>query len=77
MQSGLDWVIVRPAALTNGKHTGAIREGKDVGSLWFTHRISRSDVASFMLSKLRNDKYVRDTPGVEGDVGRLAKGYMR
>lgn len=76
-QSSLDWVIVRPAALTNGKQSGAIREGKDVGSLFFTHSISRADVASFMLSEVKDDRYVRDTPGVESGVGRLTTGYLR
>jgi putative NADH-flavin reductase len=77
MQSGLDWIIVRPAALTNGKQTGVIREGKDIGSLLFTHRISRADVASFMLSELRDDRYVKDTPGVESGVSVLTTGYLR
>ena len=77
MQSSLDWVIVRPAALTNGKQTGVVREGKDIGSLLFTHRISRADVASFMLSELRDDRYLKDTPGVESGVGSLTTGYLR
>ena len=76
-QSSLDWVIVRPAELTNGKQSGAIREGKDVGSLFFTRSISRADVASFMLSELKDDRYVRDTPGVESGVSRLTTGYLR
>jgi len=77
MQSSLDWIIVRPAALTNGKQTGVVREGKDIGSLLFTHRISRADVASFMLSELRDDRYLKDTPGVESGVGSLTTGYLR
>ena len=40
MLSSLDWVIVRPAAPTNGKQTGAVREGRDIGSFLFTDRIS-------------------------------------
>jgi putative NADH-flavin reductase len=77
MQSSLDWIIVRPAALTNGKQTGAVREGKDIGSHLFTHRISRADVASFMLSEVKDDRYVRDTPGVESAVSTLTTGYLR
>ena len=77
MQSSLDWIIVRPAALTNGKQTGAVREGKDIGSFLFTHRISRADVASFMLSEVKDDRYVRDTPGVESAVSTLTTGYLR
>jgi putative NADH-flavin reductase len=77
MQSALDWVIVRPAALTNGKQTGSVHEGKDVGSHWFTHSISRADVASFMLSELRDDRYLRDTPGVESAANQLTTGFLR
>jgi putative NADH-flavin reductase len=77
MQSSLDWIIVRPAALTNGKQTGAVREGKDIGSLLFTHRISRADVASFMLAEVTDDRYVKDTPGIESGVSRLTTGYLR
>lgn len=77
MQSALDWVIVRPAALTNGKQTGAVREGKDVGSRFLTHSISRADVASFMLSEVKDDRYLRDTPGVESGASRLTTGYLR
>src|SRR5438309_8523951 len=44
MQSSLDWIIVRPADLTNGKLTGTSNEGKDIGSLLFTNRILRVDV---------------------------------
>ena len=77
MLSSLDWGVVRPAALTNGKQTGAVREGRDIGSFLFTHRISRADVASFMLSEVKDDRYVRDTPGLESGVSRLTTGYLR
>jgi putative NADH-flavin reductase len=77
MQSSLDWVIVRPAALTNGKQTGAVHDGTNVGSLLLTHTISRADVASFMLSELKDDRYIRDTPGVESGASRLTTGFLR
>ena len=77
MQSDLDWVIVRPAALTNGKQTGAVNDGKNVGSLVFTHSVSRADVASFMLSEVKDDRYLRDTPGVESGATRLTTGFLR
>jgi len=76
-QSALDWVIVRPALLTNGKQTGAVNDGKNVGSLLFTHSISRADVASFMLSEVKDDRYLRETPGVESGATRLTTGFMR
>jgi putative NADH-flavin reductase len=76
-QSALDWVIVRPALLTNGRQTGAVNDGKNVGSLLFTHSISRADVASFMLSEVKDDRYLRETPGVESGATRLTTGFMR
>ena len=63
-ESSLDWVIVRPAQLTNGKKRGVYRHGKDIGSYIFTARISRADVADFMLRQLTDDSYLRQTPGV-------------
>ncbi|WP_213761622.1 SDR family oxidoreductase [Caballeronia sp. dw_19] len=47
-RSGLDWTLVRPPALTNGKRTGDYRFGADlkIGPLG---RISRADVADFIL----------------------------
>lgn len=62
--SALDWVIVRPAALTNGPRRGAYRHGEDIGHWLFTRSISRSDVADFMLKQLTENKYLHMTPGV-------------
>lgn len=57
--SGLDWVIVRPAVLTGGARRGACRHGLRIGSLLWTARIARADVAAFMLDQLRSDDYLR------------------
>ena len=62
--STLDWVIVRPAALTNGARRNAYRAGPDVGNWFVPSRISRSDVASFMLDQLTAGEYLRKTPGL-------------
>lgn len=62
--SGLDWVIVRPAALTNGSKRGRYRHGPHVGSWILTLRISRADVADFMLNQLSDDRYHRSTPAI-------------
>jgi uncharacterized protein YbjT (DUF2867 family) len=62
--SGLDWVIVRPAALTNGPRRGSVRHGPGVGSWLLTLRVSRADVAAFMLDQLDDDTYLHSTPGV-------------
>ena len=62
--SQLDWVIVRPAALTNGSRRGVYREGMSIGHWFFTPKISRADVADFMLKQLTDNTYLRKTPGV-------------
>jgi putative NADH-flavin reductase len=41
-ESMLDWVIVRPGQLTNGRKRGAYRAGNDIGSYILTVKISRA-----------------------------------
>ena len=60
-QSQLDWVIVRPAGLRNEPLTGEYRTGEDIE---FGARISRADVADFMLKQLTDDTYLKQTPGI-------------
>ena len=62
--SDTEWVIVRPGALTDGKKESRYRHGNDVGSFFLTKRISRADVADFMLNQLTSDTYLRTAPGV-------------
>jgi putative NADH-flavin reductase len=62
--SNLDWVIVRPGMLTNGAKRQAYRHGLEVGSYLWPVRISRADVADFMLNQLNQDNYLRMAPGV-------------
>jgi len=60
-QSGLDWVIVRPGFLTNGSRTGdyrALTELKDVKA----GKISRADVADFILREAAEMKHKGRTP---------------
>jgi len=64
--SSAEWVIVRPGALTNGEKRGIRREDAGVGSFLWTVRISRADVAAFMLDQLTSDQYLRKAPGVSG-----------
>lgn len=63
-QSGVEWVIVRPGALTDGEARGRLRHGRHIGSLLLTVRVSRADVATFMLDQLSSDTYLRQAPGV-------------
>jgi putative NADH-flavin reductase len=61
--SRVEWVIVRPGLLNNGAKRGRYRHGR-VGSFLWTVRISRADVADFMLNQLSSDTYLRTAPGV-------------
>jgi putative NADH-flavin reductase len=60
----LDWVIVRPGQLTNGSKRGTYRTGNDIGSYILTVKISRADVADFMLRQLTDNTYLGQTPSV-------------
>ena len=62
--SRLDWIVVRPGMLTNGARRGRYRHGSGLGSVLWTVRISRADVADFMLSQLVGETYLRRSPGV-------------
>jgi uncharacterized protein YbjT (DUF2867 family) len=62
--SNAEWVIVRPGVLTNSTKRGRLRHGHHVGSFLPTVRISRADVAEFMLDQLASDRYLRRAPGV-------------
>jgi putative NADH-flavin reductase len=60
--SDLDWTVVRVPMLTDGPHTGKVKTGsvgKGVGA-----RLSRADMADFMLGQLTDDRYVRRSPAI-------------
>lgn len=63
-ESGLDWTIVRPAAFTDGNLTGAYRHGFAPTEKGLTLKISRADVADFVLKQLGDPSYMRKTPGL-------------
>lgn len=63
-QSRLNWTIVRPTALTNGSHTGEYKHGFPLTGKNLKNKISRADVADFMLKQLTDDTYIRKTPGL-------------
>lgn len=64
MRSGLDWTIVRPAAYTDGQRTGNYRHGFPPTAKALKLKVSRADVADFVLSQLADNSYVHQTPGV-------------
>lgn len=63
-QSGLNWTIVRPVTLTNGKHTGQYRSGEGIHSKGFPVIISRADVADLMLQQVTDDTFLRKATGI-------------
>ena len=64
--SDVEWTIVRPGVLTNAEKRGRYRHGSRIGSFLWTARVSRADVADFMLNQLESDTYLRAAPGVCG-----------
>jgi hypothetical protein len=56
--SDLDWTIAYPTALTNGPATGVYRVGERVALRGFP-KVSRADVADFIVSQIVDDKYLR------------------
>ena len=63
-RSDLDWTIVRPAAFTDGGRTGEYRYGFPSSKKGLGLKISRVDVAEFMLDQLTDGAYLRQAPGL-------------
>jgi hypothetical protein len=64
MNSELDWIIVRPAGLTNGPRTGAYKHLVGELKVPITSRISRANTTEFMLKQLTDDAYLWKTLGL-------------
>lgn len=62
--SSLDWVIVRPGALTNTPGHGQCRSGQLIGSFISTVSIPRADVARFMLDQLTDPSNLGTAIGI-------------
>ena len=63
-ESQLDWIIARPAALTDGEHTGSYQHGFTSDNKTVTFKISRADTADFMLKQLADNNYLQKTPSI-------------
>jgi putative NADH-flavin reductase len=59
--SDTEWTIVRPGFLTNGPLTKKYRVITDLTGVT-AGKISRADVAHFLLEELATNRYVRQTP---------------
>ena len=64
MNSELEWTIVRPGQLTNGKKRTVYKHGSGVGHYILTKMISRADVAHFMLYLLNSNTYLKKAVGI-------------
>lgn len=62
-ESGLDWQAVRPTTLTHGPRTDRVRIADRFAT---TARISREDVAAFLLRELERPAFSARTPLVTG-----------
>ena len=64
MESNLKWTLVRPGAFTDGQATGNFRHGFSPDDRTVTLKISKADVAMFLLMQLHTDQYLKKTPGL-------------
>lgn len=64
MRSDLEWTIVRPGAFTDGPRTGDYRRGSAGDDRSTKLKISRADVADFLLAQLTDDTYLGQTPAI-------------
>jgi len=63
--SEVDWTIVQPPALTNGPPTGAYRTGTDL-RIGLRSRISRADLADFLLRETAAPAFTKLAPRITG-----------
>jgi len=62
--SNLDWTIVRPAAFTDGEKTENYLHGFSPTDKSIKLKISRADVANFILQQVADQSYLHQTPGL-------------
>jgi putative NADH-flavin reductase len=60
-KSNLDWVIVRPAAFTNGPLGGRLRALTELEGVTISS-VSRADTAAFVLDQLESDRWLKKSP---------------
>jgi uncharacterized protein YbjT (DUF2867 family) len=63
-QSNLDWTIVRPGAFVEGTRTGQYRHGFPGSDNTSQLKITRADVADFILKQLTDNAYLHQTPSL-------------
>lgn len=73
MRSDLDWTIVRAPKLTNAQATHAYRGGEHIQAESLLPKLSRADVADFMLRHVADPTYIRKAPSVLPDLAAEAR----
>ncbi len=63
-QSELDWTIVRPGAFSDGERTRNYQHGFSPNTKDVKLKISRADVADFIVKQLASTEYLFKTPGL-------------
>jgi uncharacterized protein YbjT (DUF2867 family) len=59
-ESNLDWTIVDPTILTNGRKGSGARELPQTEKIGLLHTITRADLAAWMLKEAVENKHSRD-----------------
>lgn len=63
-QSNLDFTVVRPSAFTDKQPTKKFKVGFDAHEKKLSLKISRADVAYFMVEQLNSEKFIRKTVSI-------------
>lgn len=63
-ESELDWTIVRPGAFCDGKRTGNYHHGVLGIETNLALKVSRADVADFLLKQVSDLRYLHQSPGL-------------
>lgn len=61
--SGLDWTLVRPGHLVGGERTGKVQLFEPAPGVT-AHKITRADVAAFMLDALEQGRYIKEAVNI-------------
>lgn len=60
-KSNLDWTLIYPVILTNGKWTGKYQVGEKM-KMKGLPKIPRADVADFMIKQIKDDSFIKKSP---------------
>lgn len=63
-KSNINWTIVRPGTLTNEKQTGNYKSGFDYNDSTLKVKISRADVADFLIKSIANQNTYNKVLGI-------------